>query len=215
MRAGSTIVADPPHGPAHAPPLARVVGPIAGVPEVLELAPGALEARRRVRAGERHGRAAPERGEQVTGRRRCDGHGPADATFGRHVVVVRQEQHHGRRGERRHDVAEGTARARAVPHRQGHDGAAFRRGGALFHVREDNARAVINQINKKAVKKAEKLAEKAYDKELGVKSEAEFNALLQREIEKTNASLAAFSTTMNQAGDANPGGYEGTIFGCA
>ena len=63
VRARGTIVADPPHGPAHAPPLARVVGPVAGVPEVLELAPRALEAWRRVRAGKRDGRAAPERGE--------------------------------------------------------------------------------------------------------------------------------------------------------
>ena len=51
MRARGTIVADPPHGPAHAPPLARVAGPVCRVPEVLELAPRALEARRRVRAG--------------------------------------------------------------------------------------------------------------------------------------------------------------------
>ena len=63
MRARSTIVADPPHGPAHAPPLARVVGPVCRVPEVLELAPRALEARRRVRAGERDGGSGPERGE--------------------------------------------------------------------------------------------------------------------------------------------------------
>ena len=63
VRARGTIVADPPHGPAHAPPLARLQWPIVYVSEVLELAPRALEARRRVRAGERDGRAAPERGE--------------------------------------------------------------------------------------------------------------------------------------------------------